>query len=370
MKHYQQRQQLQFELRCFLGVIAVLTILGVLFVYSASSVYALESFGAANFFLKKQLISIVLGLILLLGAAQLSLDTLKRWTPLAFLGAFSLTSLTLVPQLATRIHGSSRWLALGSLGVQPSEFLKWALLLYVASLLARHWYQKGSLIRTIMPISVITGLSALVLLRQPDFGLTVTLCTTIIIFLFIAQFNLKYLVGGICLALPALAYLIFTKAYRLQRILTFLNPWRDPRGAGFQVIQSLIAIGSGGVWGVGIANSKQKFFYLPMQHTDFIFAIIAEETGFVGAVLLVALYILLAYLGIKMALQLQDHYASFAVLGFTVFNTLQALINLGVATGLLPTKGIGLPFVSYGGSALMANGLMLGVLISCVRDQR
>lgn len=370
MKPFAGRQQLQFDLRAFLTVVAILVIIGILFVYSASSVYALESFGAANYFLKKQLVSIGLGLILLLSAAQLSLDTLKRWTPLAFLGAFLLTVLTLVPKLALRIHGSSRWLALGGLGIQPSEFLKWSLLLYVAQLLARHWYAKGALMRTIVPIGIITSLSALVLLKQPDFGLTVTLCATIVVFLFIAQFNLKYLVGGLILAIPALAYLILTKAYRLQRILTFLNPWRDPRGAGFQVIQSLIAIGSGGAFGVGIANSKQKFFYLPMQHTDFIFAIIAEETGFFGALLLIALYVLFAYLGIKLALQLQDHYASFAVLGFTIFNTLQAVINLCVATGLLPTKGIGLPFVSYGGSALMANGLMLGVLISCVRDQR
>lgn len=368
MKHFQARQRLQFELHCFLGIIAILTVLGALFVYSASSIYALESFGAANYFLKKQLVSMGLGLGLLLGVAHLPLAFLKRWTPLAFCGAFGLTCLTLVPQLATRIHGSSRWLALGGLGIQPSEFLKWTLLLFAAQLLARHWYQAGSVSRTVLPLGVLTGLSAVVLLKQPDFGLTVTLCATILVFLFIARFNLKYLFGSLLLALPALAYLILTKAYRLQRVLTFLNPWRDPRGAGFQVIQSLIAIGSGGLWGVGIANSKQKFFYLPMQHTDFIFAIIAEETGLVGSVLLIALYILFAYLGIKIALQLQDHYASFAVLGFTVFNTLQALINLGVATGLLPTKGIGLPFVSYGGSALLANGLMLGVVISCVRD--
>jgi cell division protein FtsW len=370
MNIYNARQRLRLDVQYLFGLLALLVTIGIVFVYSASSVFALENYGSAAYFMKKQLFCLVLGIVCMLGIATIPLTKIKQLVPWAFLGALLLTVLTLVPKFAPKIHGSSRWLFLGGFGFQPSELLKWTLLLFIAALLEKHWYQKGAFLKTLLPISLITGVSGLVLLRQPDFGLTVTLCTTIFIMLFIAKFKLRYLMGLLLLGLPAIVYLIMTKAYRLKRVLTFLNPWEDPKGAGFQVIQSLIAIGSGGSFGVGISNSKQKFFYLPMQHTDFIFSIIAEETGFIGAMALITLYLGFAYLGIRIALMLKDHFAIFATFGFIIFNTLQALINLCVSAGLFPTKGIGLPFVSYGGAAIIANCLMAGVIISCVRDYR
>ncbi len=370
MNQYSARQRLRLDVQYLFGLLALLVTIGIVFVYSASSIFALENYGSAAYFMKKQLICLVLGLIGMFVIAAIPLNKIKQLVPWAFLGSLCLTILTLIPKFAPKIHGSSRWLFMGGFGFQPSELLKWTLLLYIAYLLEKHWFQKGLFLKTAIPIGLITGVSSLILLRQPDFGLTVTLCATIFILLFIARFKLKYLLSILLLSLPALVYLIMTKAYRLKRVLTFLNPWEDPKGAGFQVIQSLIAIGSGGAFGVGISNSKQKFFYLPMQHTDFIFSIIAEETGFVGALALITIYLLFAYLGIKIALMLKDYFAIFVTLSFIVFNTLQALINLCVSAGLFPTKGIGLPFVSYGGAAIIANCLMAGVIISCVRDYR
>ena len=168
---------------------------------------------------------------------------------------------------------------------------------------------------------------------------------------------------------PAGIFLILTKTYRLNRILIFLNPWSDPLGRGFQIIQSLIAIGSGSLWGVGISNSKQKFFYLPMQHTDFIFPIIAEETGFIGSCIIILLYFLFCYFGLKIALQLENLFAFFTTLGFVILISLQAVINLMVTSGLLPTKGLGLPFISYGGTSLVCLFCMIGLIANFARQQ-
>jgi len=169
-------------------------------------------------------------------------------------------------------------------------------------------------------------------------------------------------------AIPAVVSLVYLKPYRLKRILTFLNPWEDPKGAGFQIIQSLIAIGSGSLWGVGISHSKQKFFYLPMQHTDFIFSIVAEEAGFLGSLCIIALFVSFAYFGMRLSWQLRDPFYQFTVLGFVILITLQAIINLAVTTGLVPTKGIGLPFVSYGNTSLVCSLCMVGLIINIVHS--
>ena len=227
-----------------------------------------------------------------------------------------------------------------------------------------------SFTRSYISFLCILGITSLILLKQPDFGLTVTLALTGFILLFIAHFKGKHLLITLGALLPVAIALILLKPYRLQRILTFLDPWSDPQGAGFQIIQSLIAIGSGGWFGLGISHSKQKFFYLPMQHTDFIFSIIAEETGFVGSLCIVSLYVLITYYGIRIAWYLTDPFARFTVLGFVIMTSLQALINLAVTTGLVPTKGIGLPFVSYGNTGLVCNLMMIGLIMNLVHENR
>lgn len=364
-----ERKRLVADLHIFLGTIATLIIIGLLFIYSASSVAALELHGSPHYFLKKQLIGLAIGLAGFWVARTIPLSFIKSITPLLFFSSLLLTALTLVPSLGSRIHGSSRWLQLGSMSFQPSELLKVAFVLYLARFLDIHHY-KAPTLRRYISFLIIVACASLVLLKQPDFGMTVTLSATAFMMLFVVHANLSHLFITMLAGIPIVASLIYFKPYRWQRILTFLNPWDDPQGAGFQIIQSLIAIGSGSWLGIGVSHSKQKFFYLPMQHTDFIFSIIAEETGFVGATLLIMLYALLLYFGMRIAWQLNDLFATLVTLGFITLISLQAVINIAVACGLVPTKGIGLPFVSYGNSALIASLIMVGLICNCVRSRR
>ena len=364
------QKKISSDLRIFLVVAAILIIIGLLFIYSASSVLALEKCGSAFYFLKKQLIGLGLGIIALIVARLLPLSLIKKLAPLAFISSLLLTALTLIPGLSHHIHGSSRWLNIAGFSFQPSELLKIGLILYVSSFLTKKEFQKKSLTRCYLPLLTVLGITSLILLKQPDFGLTVTLLVTSGIMLFIAHIPLAYLAGTIAASLPVLIILIIMRPYRLNRILSFLNPWSDPQGSGFQIIQSLIAIGSGGFWGVGIGQSKQKFFYLPMQHTDFIFSIIAEETGFVGSCTIVILFVLLIYFGLRIATHLNDQFSLFATTGFITLIGLETAINIAVATGLAPTKGIGLPFISYGNSALMCNLVIIGLIMNMVRSDQ
>lgn len=362
------RSKINHDLQIFLGIIFGLLIIGGLFIYSASSVYALEHFGSSHYFVKKQIFGIIVGIIALIIGCIVPIDTIKKYSPVLLIGAMFLTTLTLFPQFAQKIHGSNRWLKLGGFAFQPSELLKIAVILYTAYFLDKKIYKQSSFTRSFLPLIVMIGIPCIILLKQPDFGMTFTLLVTIFMVLFIAHFNNKQLFITTAAFIPVVLGLIIMKPYRLKRIITFLNPWNDPKGAGFQIIQSLIAIGSGGLTGVGIGNSKQKFFYLPMQHTDFIFSIIAEETGFIGSIFLVFLFGSLLYFGIRIAWQLCTPFDTFAALGFTILISLQAIINIAVATGLAPTKGLGLPFVSYGNSALVCNLFMVGIIINMVHN--
>lgn len=278
--------------------------------------------------------------------------------------------LTFIPALGLRFHGSNRWLSIAGFGFQPSELLKLFLFMYIGFFLEKKQDRIKSLVYTYIPFLIILGVTFVILLKQPDFGSVVTIFSTALMLFFVAECKMSYLVVTALAALPAVIYLVMAKSYRLRRILIFLNPWSDPQGGGFQIIQSLIAIGSGRLWGAGISNSKQKFFYLPMQHTDFIFPIIAEEVGFVGSMLLIGLYILFCFFGLRIAVCLQSPFAFFTSLGFVLFITLQAVINLMVTSGLLPTKGLGLPFISYGGTALVCTWCMIGFVVNCARAAR
>ncbi len=363
-------KKISSDLRIFLIITTMLIVIGLLFIYSASSMLALEKHSSAFYFLKKQLIGLGLGIAALIVARLFPLRLVKKLTPLAFIGSLLLTALTLVPGLSHHIHGSSRWLGIAGFSFQPSELLKIGLILYLASFLTKKEFKKKSFTHCYLPFLMIMGIVSLILLKQPDFGLTVTLLVTAGIMLFIAHIPLTYLAGTIAASLPALIILVIMRPYRLNRILSFLNPWNDPQGSGFQIIQSLIAIGSGGFWGVGVGQSKQKFFYLPMQHTDFIFSIIAEETGFVGSCTIIILFILLLYFGLRIAAHLNDQFSFFATTGFITLIGLETGINIAVATGLAPTKGIGLPFISYGNSALMCNLIIIGLIMNMVRNDK
>lgn len=358
----------QKTLPAFLSVIAFLVIIGLIFIYSSSSVFALEKFGSAQYFVKKQLFGLLLGLGGFIAFSSLPVKYLQKLSPLLFFGTLFLTALTLVPQLMVKIHGSSRWLALPFFTFQPSELLKVTFIPYIAYFLEKKKFKLSSLTQGYLPFLVIIGITAGILLAQPDFGQALTVSVTALLMFFVLHTNMHYMIYTLIPLIPLTGLLIVLKPYRFQRILTFLDPWKDPQGAGFQIIQSLIAIGSGNFTGVGIAQSRQKFFYLPMQHTDFIFSIIAEEVGFIGASSIIGLYMLFLYLGVQLAWHLKNMFCMLTVLGFVIIISLQAIINLFVTTGLVPTKGIGLPFISYGNSALIAHLCMIGIIVSCTRE--
>ena len=343
-------------------IVAILLIIGLVFIYSASSVYALENKSDAAFFVKKQFFAVILGLGAFTSMLLLPSNATKKLIPVFFWVTLALTALTLVPGLGVKTFGSKRWLKLFVV-FQPSEFLKCAFVGYVAQILARRSNKYIPLKRLYFNILFILGLVSIVLLAQPDFGMTVTCFITAFSLLLLVPGSAKYVWWTGLACLPALVLLIFFKSYRLKRILTFLDPWKDPEGSGFQIIQSLIAIGSGGFFGHGIGYSRQKFFYLPMQHTDFIMAIIAEETGFLGVLILISIYLLLLWTGIKWSRRVESSLAYYLIIGYTWLILFQVLMNTAVVSGLFPTKGLGLPFISYGSTAIVALLWYLGVVL-------
>lgn len=362
-------QKLKYDLSIFLLVSFTFIILGLIFVYSSSSYYALETLNQPLYFVKKQIVGILVGLIGYFIARLFPLKLLKDFSFFILLGSTILTALPLINKLSHKMHGSARWLNIHGFIFQPSELLKVALVIYLASLLSRKKIMEHTTRKTAMPLLVIMGVIGIVLLKQPDFGCLATLFATTLIMLFVANLPLRYFIGTIMTALPLGFLLIYLQPYRWQRIITYLDPWQDPQGTGFQIIQSLIAIGSGGVWGTGIAQSQQKFFYLPMQHTDFIFAIMAEEIGFIGSLCFITLCILFLIFGSRISFNIQDPFAMYLIQGIIIIISLQFLINLFVSTGLAPTKGIGLPFISYGNTALVCNLFMIGLVQNAVREQ-
>jgi cell division protein FtsW len=358
------------DLRIFIVIIATLILIGCLFIYSSSSVYALEFFGTSLFFVKRQCIGLLVGFIALCVGRSISLSLIKQTALPLFIGSLFLVALTLLPSFARTIHGSSRWLTLGGFSFQPSEIIKITLIFYIARFLEIKSLKKSlSFLQKVMFFASMSTMCFL-LLKQPDFGMTVTLLLTTILLFFIAHAHIKHIVITCAGFGISGLFLILFRPYRLQRILTFLDPWQDPQGAGFQIIQSLIAIGSGNWFGTGIAHSRQKFFYLPMQHTDFIFSIIAEETGLVGSLFLIILFIFFLYFGMRIAHQLPDLFSSLTTMGFVLLITVQALMNMAVTTGMAPTKGIGLPFISYGNTSLVCYLFMIGVIINMVHNSK
>lgn len=363
-----QEKSISADTRLLLAIVCTLIIVGCIFIYSASSVYALEKMKSAHYYLIRQLVGVVLGFSALLCIQYIPLRIIKKSIPYFFLISLLLTACTFLPGFSCRVHGARRWLNIAGFVFQPSELLKIGLIAYLAYLLSKRSWNHISIIRDYLPLLIIIALPCILLLLQPDFGTAVTLAITSLILLFVAQFNVRILACTLLAFVPLAFALIVLKPYRFKRLLIFLNPWNDPQGSGFQIIQSLIAIGTGSWFGVGIGNSHQKFFYLPMQHTDFIFSVIAEEIGFIGSSAIILLFLLFIHRGYKIALQAQDDFPRYMTAGFISLLGLQALINFAVTTGIVPTKGIGLPFVSYGNTSLVGNLIMIGLIIRAQKE--
>jgi cell division protein FtsW len=346
------------------GVAVVLLSIGVVMVYSASAIVAADRFQDPYFFLKKQVFWALLGAACLWGALRTDYRRLERVVLPLLVVAAALLVLVLVPPIGQAINGTRRWIRLGPVSFQPAELAKLALVVYLAAFLARKREALGDFRRGLLPPLAVTGLLAALVLAQPDLGSCLTLVALTLALLFLAGGRVAHLGLLLASALPLLAIAIWAAPYRLRRITAFMDPWSDPRGGGFQIIQSWLALGNGGLFGQGIGGSKQKLFYLPESHTDFIFAILGEELGFVGAAAVVGLFVVLVWRGLRIGLRTPDPFGAYLALGITVLIATQTLVNLGVVTGLLPTKGLPLPFISFGGSALLVTMLATGVLLN------
>ena len=347
----------------FLIVLALLG-LGVVMVYSASAILATDRFHDPYFFLKKQCFWAILGF----GAlwVVMSVDY-RRWRPFVLpllVLSVALLVLVLVPPFGHSINGTRRWLRWGPMSIQPTELAKLAVVLYLADFLARRRETIASFGRGVVPPLLVTATVATLVLLQPDLGSSVALVAVVLCMIFVAGAQLRHMALIGAAALPIAVLAVTGASYRLRRVLTFLDPWADPRGAGFQIIQSYLALGGGGLLGRGLGGSKQKLFYLPEPHTDFIFAIVGEELGFLGAVVTVCLFGLLLWRGMRIGLRVVDPFGALLAFGITALLTMQGLVNLGVVVGLLPTKGLPLPFVSFGGSSLLVAMAGVGLLLS------
>ena len=335
----------------------------VVMVYSASAVVALERFDQPYLFLTKQALWSVLGVAVLAISSRIDYRTYRNdafiWALLAAVGLMLVGVMFSSP-----VNGTRRWFGVGGLGIQPSELAKIACVLFTALVLERRMHRIDDLAYSLLPIFIVVGVLVGLILLQPDFGTAIALLLIIGVMIFAAGLPYRYIVGSLLVLLPVLTFVLLSAPYRRRRLLAFMDPWADPLGDGFQIIQSLIAVGTGGIWGRGLMAGVQKLFYLPEPHTDFIFAVIGEELGLIGATGVLICFCVIAWRGLRIAMRAEDSFGAFIALGLTTMIAVQALVNMSVVLGLMPTKGIPLPLVSFGGSSLLINLLGMGVLLN------
>lgn len=334
-------------------------------IYSASYIWAEYKFNDAFKYVKQQLIFAILGFILIKILVNIDYKTFYNKANLILLICFILLVLVIIPGIGVVRNGSRSWFGIGSFGVQPSEAAKLGLIIFTSKYLANNNKNIKSIKNGVLPILIITILFFGLIMLQPDFGTGMILFMTIILLLFISGVDMKFFYISGIIGVIGIVLLIIIAPYRLARITSYLNPWSDPLGSGFQIIQSLYAIGPGGLLGFGFLNSRQKHFYLPEPQTDFIFAIICEEFGVVGALFVIVLFFMLSYSGIKLALKEENLFKKYLIFGIIFQMIFQTILNLSVVVGLIPVTGVTLPFISYGGSSLLISMISIG-LVLCV----
>jgi len=349
--------------RWLFGATLLLVLLGLVMVFSASAVMAKDRFGSPYTFVLRQIGWAFAGVLAMV--VLMRVDYRKYKHPAVVFTLLGLTTVLLVAVLfLDRSHNTHRWIRFGVLSFQPSELAKPALILFLAFFLETRTAAIEDWRRTLVPAVLPSLIFSLLIVKQPDLGTALVCMAMTASVLFVAGVELKYLGYGVLASLPALYYLLFQVGFRRQRMFAFVNPWADPQGAGFHMIQSLIAVGTGGITGIGLMEGKQKLFYLPEPHTDFIFAVIAEELGLLGTMAVVGLFGVFCYRGFRAAIRTSDLYGRFLAIGITCTIAIQAFFNISVVLGLLPTKGIPLPFISYGGSSLFITLACVGVLLN------
>lgn len=350
-----------------LMAVAALLALGMTMVLSTSYLYSQERYADGTYFFRKQMIAMGAGAILLVVCSLLPAAFFRRMAyPLLGLTLVILI-LVLIPGVGANRGGARRWIMLPGFAFQPSELAKLAMVFYLAHSMAK----KEDMIRTfsvgVLPHLIVSGIFAGVLLLEPDFGSVLILAMLLYFMLFIGGARVQHLLATGLMALPVLVYVMMKAEYRLRRLMSFLDPWADASGSGFHVVQSLIAFGSGQITGRGLGESRQKLFYLPEAHTDFVYSVIGEELGLLGALAVLALFGVIILRGFRLTAKIEEPFEQYLAFGLTVLLGLQALIHMGVVMGLMPTKGLVLPFISYGGSAMVLNLMEAGILLGLSR---
>ena len=346
--------------------VIIISLFGLLMIYSSSYVWAEYKFSDPFKYVKSQSLFLIIGIILMLLVSKIPFENYYKYSNIIFIICFIL--LILVLFFGTERNGSKSWFGIGSFGIQPSEFMKLAMIIFTSKYLYKNRKDLGNIKKGVIPILLVTLLIFGLIMLQPDFGTGVILVMGVIGLLFVGGVNLKFFLKIGLLGIAGIIALILAAPYRLKRIMSFLNPWEDPLGSGFQIIQSLYAIGPGGLLGFGLGGSRQKHFYLPEPQTDFIFSIISEEFGFLGVLIVAALFITIIYLGIKIALKSNNLFGKYLAFGITFSLGFQALLNLMVVVGLIPVTGVTLPFLSYGGSSLLITLVSIGIILNVNRN--
>ncbi len=343
------------------GIVTILVLFGIVMIYSSSSNLGFLKYNSSLYFVKRQLIAAGIGLVLMLGLARMDYHKLVRLSPLLCMVGGALLVMVFIPPLGVTAYGSRRFLRLG---VQPSELAKVALVFFAAFHLTRKGVEISELRNLIAPTGLVTVAYAALILAEPDMGTAVIITATILAMMILAGARWKHVLGMGLLALMGGVCFALSSPYRLQRVTSLLNPWKDAQGSGFHLIQSFLALGSGHVYGLGLGMSRQKFMYLPNAHNDFIFSIIGEELGFIGTMFVVVAFLAFIVMGIRIARGARDDLGRVLAMGITFLIGSQAFVNMGAVTGILPITGVTLPFISYGGSSLVIFMASIGILVN------
>ena len=348
--------------------ITLTSLFGIVMIYSASNIWASFKFDDPFKFVKHQLLFLFIGLFLCVLISRIDYKKIYNYAPKLLLVIIILLILVVIPGIGTIRYGSRSWFGIGSFGVQPSEAAKLILIIYVSRFLSINEKNIKDIKKCVLPVLFITFFIFGLIMLQPDFGTGVIIVISIIGLLFVAGCNLKFFLYLGFIGIIGVIGLIIIAPYRLKRIISFINPWTDPLGSGFQIIQSLYAIGPSGLFGYGFLNSRQKHFYLPEPQTDFIFSIIIEELGFMGIVIVSTLFLIIIYKGFMIARKTNNIFSKYLAFGITFELAFQTILNLMVVVGLIPVTGVTLPFFSYGGSSLLITLCSMGILLSISRS--
>ncbi len=354
--------RLRFDFILLIVTLALVGV-GIVMVYSTSAIMAGDRFQDPYYFLRKQAFFAGVGFLLMIFMMFFPPTILKRLAyPILILSVLLLIAV-LIPGIGYRAGGAMRWLKIQSVSFQPSEFAKLGLIVFLAYFLTKKDEKIRSFSFGFLPTVLLSGLVIILVAKEPDLGAALFLSTMVFLLLFVSGARVIYILGALLLAVPIIYYLMMNVGYRYKRLMSFIRPWEDPTGTSFQIVQSFLSFGSGGLFGLGLGEGRQKLFFLPAPHTDFIFSVIGEELGLVGAMVVVLLFFIFTARGIQIGLSLDDRFSAYLALGITLMVSLQAVINMAVVLGLLPTKGLTLPFISYGGTSLITNLVGVGILL-------